>query len=46
MFWTNRNANAEMLLAIERLERRCADLEGAAVIFAEHIEILEEKAEG
>jgi prefoldin subunit 5 len=35
--------NAEMIAAIERLERRCADLEGAAVVFAEHIEALEEK---
>jgi hypothetical protein len=43
MFW--RNKHAEMLAAIHRLERRCADLEGAAVIFAEHIEALEEKAE-
>ena len=44
MFWRrSNNKQAEMLAAIARLERRCADIEGAIVVIAEHVEILEEK---
>jgi hypothetical protein len=44
MFWRT-NKNAEMLAAIERLDRRMAEVEGAIVVIAEHVEVLEEKAE-
>jgi hypothetical protein len=42
MFW-RQTKNAEMLAAIARLERRCADLEGAVIVLCDHVEVLEEK---
>jgi hypothetical protein len=42
MLWRT-NKNAETLLAIQRLERRFADIEGAIVVICDHVEALEAK---
>ena len=41
MFWRSKNANAEMLAAIARLEQRMADIEGAICVICDHVEAVE-----